>query len=239
MTETVWLTTGDLLAMLAYLGERIRAGSLAEVTYARKARLAACACCRRRWGLLTDRRSRAAIEAAERFADGELDTAALAEVEQEANFVALEAPYFLMPAALAAAVAAAQPPLDVRTVFRCYLQKAQRDAVFECGLPSEEGAAAAAASTQEMRIQCGVLREVFGNPFRPPQVEPALRRWNDGCVVRLAQRIYEERCWDDLPILCDALADAGCTDERLIAHCAAPAEHARGCWALDALLGRE
>jgi hypothetical protein len=231
MTETVWLTGADPGPMLEYLAGRASA---------RKLRLAACACCRRDSALLSDRRVRAAVEAAERFAEGLLDADGLTAAETAANAAALEEAYFLMPAAVAAVAATAESAPDaLRLVLRCYLSKAERDAVYECALPSEQAAAVAAARAQEGAVQCALLREVFGNPFRPPTLEPALRRWNDGCVVRLAQTIHDRRRWDELPILADALADAGCRDEALLAHCTAAREHALGCWALDALLEKE
>jgi hypothetical protein len=91
-----------------------------------------------------------------------------------------------------------------------------------------------------------LLRDIFGNPFRPsPPVPPAVLAWNDGAVRRLAQAAYEER---QLPagtldagrlgILADALLDAGCDDEGLLAHLRSDGPHMRGCWAVDAVLGR-
>jgi hypothetical protein len=83
-----------------------------------------------------------------------------------------------------------------------------------------------------------VLREVAGNPFRPLMLRYAWRAWQGGTVVRLAQAIYAERRFDDLPVLADALEDAGCADEQVLGHCRGPGEHVRGCWLLDALLGK-
>ena len=85
---------------------------------------------------------------------------------------------------------------------------------------------------------CDLVREIFGNPSRPVHVEESWLRWNDGCVVKLARGIYDGQRWLDLPILADALLDAGCDDEELLAHCRSTEGHTRGCWALDLLLGR-
>jgi len=63
--------------------------------------------------------------------------------------------------------------------------------------------------------------------------------WLTGTVTSLAQAIYDERAFDRLPILADALEDAGCTNQDILAHCRQPGEHCRGCWALDLVLGRE
>ena len=69
-------------------------------------------------------------------------------------------------------------------------------------------------------------------------VSPAVLAWSDGTVMRMAQGIHEERAFDRLPILGDALLDAGCDDEELIGHCRSAGPHVRGCWALDLILGK-
>jgi hypothetical protein len=84
-----------------------------------------------------------------------------------------------------------------------------------------------------------LLRDIFGNPFRPVSLGPAVLQWNEGTIVKLAQAIYEERAFDDLPVLADALEDAGCLDADILSHCRQPAEHAKGCWVVDLLLGKK
>jgi hypothetical protein len=92
----------------------------------------------------------------------------------------------------------------------------------------------------EKRIQAHLLRDVVGNPFRPP---PALalsvREWNENTPRRIAQTIYEERAFDRLPILADALEDAGCDNVDILAHCRGPGPHVRGCWVVDLILGKQ
>ena len=84
-----------------------------------------------------------------------------------------------------------------------------------------------------------MMREVFGNPFRPaPAIDPSWLAWNGGTVRKLAQAIYDDRAFDRLPVLADALEDAGCNDAELLSLCRGPGPHARGCWALDLLLGK-
>ena len=86
----------------------------------------------------------------------------------------------------------------------------------------------------QARVQCRLLHDIFGNPFRPPPaIDPAVLAWNGGAVRRLAQAIYDDRAFDRLPLLADALLDAGCADEELLAHCRQGGEHVRGCWAVD------
>jgi hypothetical protein len=82
------------------------------------------------------------------------------------------------------------------------------------------------------------IREVFPGPFRAVIVLEGWLRANGGAVPQVARVIYEERRFADLPILADALEEAGCSDAHLLAHLRSPGPHLRGCWALDALLGR-
>jgi hypothetical protein len=86
--------------------------------------------------------------------------------------------------------------------------------------------------------QAGLFRDVVRGPFRPLLVRAAWRRWREGTVLGIAQGIYHDRAFEQLPILADALLDAGCADEELLAHCRSGAEHVRGCWAVDCVLGR-
>jgi hypothetical protein len=88
------------------------------------------------------------------------------------------------------------------------------------------------------RRQSTLLRCIFGNPFRPAALDPAWLRRNDGTAAKLAQAVYEERRFADLPILADALEEAGCTDAAILAHCREPGDHVRGCWVVDLLLGK-
>jgi hypothetical protein len=85
---------------------------------------------------------------------------------------------------------------------------------------------------------CRVIRDLFGNPFRQPDINPLWLRAGDGTVRKLAQGIYDEACFDRLPIVADALEEVGCDDQALIRHCRSVDRHFRGCWAIDALLGK-
>jgi hypothetical protein len=81
-----------------------------------------------------------------------------------------------------------------------------------------------------------LLRCVYGNPFRPVAVAP---EWLTSTVTALATGIYADRAFDRLPILADALQDAGCESEEVLSHCRGPGPHVRGCWVIDLLLGKE
>lgn len=81
----------------------------------------------------------------------------------------------------------------------------------------------------------GLLRDIVGNPFRPIALDPA---WLTTTVHSLAQTVYDERAFDRLPVLADALEDAGCANHELLSHCRGPGSHVRGCWVVDLLLGK-
>ncbi|MBA4191715.1 MAG: hypothetical protein C0467_27360 [Planctomycetaceae bacterium] len=81
------------------------------------------------------------------------------------------------------------------------------------------------------------MSDIFGNPFRPVVVDPT---WRTSTVTQLARGIYDDRTFDVLPILADALQDAGCDCDDILNHFRDPnATHVRGCWALDLVLGKE
>jgi hypothetical protein len=101
-----------------------------------------------------------------------------------------------------------------------------------------EGEATWDRITAVARVQvAGVVRDVLGNPFRVPVIDPTWLTWDNGTIANLARGIYDERDFERMPILGDALEEAGCTDEHLLGHCHAGGTHVRGCWVLDLLLG--
>jgi hypothetical protein len=95
----------------------------------------------------------------------------------------------------------------------------------------------------EGKAQAALLRCLFGNPFRPLTLDPA---WRTPTICSLAQAGYEQRQLPSghldparLTVLADALEEAGCTDPATLGHLRGPGSHARGCWVLDLLLGKE
>ncbi len=222
MTEADWESGNDLAGMLQHLREDASD---------RKLRLFACACCRRVWHLLTGERSRHAVEVAERYADG------------RADFVELKTAIPGDGLAGDPAHCAAEPHL---WICRGYADAASYAALAVAGAAgpsrSPEWTKARAA---EVAAQCRLLREIFGNPFRPACVAPAVRGWRDGTVVRLAQAAYEERHLPSghldgsrLCILADAVEEAGCADVGLLQHLRGAGPHVKGCWAIDVLAGK-
>ncbi|MFL5341777.1 MAG: hypothetical protein ACJ8F7_16655 [Gemmataceae bacterium] len=91
---------------------------------------------------------------------------------------------------------------------------------------------------RELLAQAQLVREVFGNPFRPVAIDPDWLTWRDGTAVKLAQTIYDDKRFDIMPILADALHEAGCTNDEILKHCTEPGEHVRGCWVVDLILGK-
>jgi len=69
-------------------------------------------------------------------------------------------------------------------------------------------------------------------------IEPSWLTWNDGIVLKLAQAIYGDRAFDRMPVLADALEEAGCDNADILAHCRERGDHVRGCWVVDLLLGK-
>jgi hypothetical protein len=81
-----------------------------------------------------------------------------------------------------------------------------------------------------------MLRDIFGNTFRPITFNPT---WLTPNVVQLAQSIYNDRAFDRLPVMADALVQAGCDNDEILAHCRGPGPHVRGCWVIDLMLGKK
>ncbi|WP_020475697.1 hypothetical protein [Zavarzinella formosa] len=88
----------------------------------------------------------------------------------------------------------------------------------------------------ESEAHCRIIRDIFGNPFRPIAFDTA---WRTADVLGIAEGIYDDRAFGRLPILADALEDAGCDDPDILSHCRGPGPHARGCWVVDLALGKE
>jgi hypothetical protein len=91
---------------------------------------------------------------------------------------------------------------------------------------------------EERLRRCAWVRDLFGNPFRPRSLNAAWLHWNDGAVRKTVRTIYDEGRFADLPLLADALEEAGCDDAFLLHHCRQAGGHVRGCWAVDLLTGR-
>jgi hypothetical protein len=177
----------------------------------RKLRLFGVACCRRVWGRLVEEASRRAVTTAEDYADGLASDAELDEARLRAGWA--EKWSGQPEAADAAAWTASR----------------------EAGLLWVVTAARRTASVS----QAALLRDILGNPFRPVTLDPAWLTWHDSLLVSMARRMYESRDFTDMPVLADALEEAGCQDQNILGHCRSGGGHVRGCWVVDLLLGKE
>ncbi len=207
MTETEWLQCTDPHRMIIFL---------LKTATTRKARLFACAWSRYRLGDAFDGSFIASfVQTAERYADrlasDEKREAACETVQQIVEKAVAEQDW-----ERAAVAANARDALSIGTqrIFGLERQKTiRRDP-----------------------HQCSLLREIFGNPFRPVAVQPA---WLDDAVVKMAEAIYDGRAWEQMPMLADALEHAGCGNQDVLDHCRKPGQHMLGCWVVDLVLGRK
>ncbi len=203
MTEAEWLTSMDPAAMLEWLIEKHRpARDDGLIISDRRLRLFACACCRQVWHLLTDERSRKAVEVTERFADREATTDEFQAAREAAHGV--DSSYY-SPAWWPWYAGMKNAMNGVRDIL--------------CALTDDKDIRHSAFAA--------LLREIVGNPFRPVVLADWWHNQMPGSRVRicelaprLAQAAYEDRqsdgtlAPDRLLVLADALEDAGCPTEE-------------------------
>jgi hypothetical protein len=216
MREEKWLASKDPKAMLKFLGRRSK----------RKFRLLACACVRRIWHLLENERSRQLVILVEAVAEDETKEFHLPHALDRAKMVILHTRSG--SSARAAECTACVMPDYLPQLFRC--------AAHSTVVPYSYSRKPTRQEKREYREQAILLREIFGNSFRPIDFDP---NWLTSTVVAISTGIYNDRASDRMPILADALQDAGCENEDMLNHCRQPGEHVRGCWVVDLLLGKE
>jgi hypothetical protein len=227
MTEKQWRTCTAPLLMLEHLGG----------ASPRKLRLFAVACCRRIEHYLIDPRSRQLIDLSEQYADGLIPDQELSAGGQAAGMAAEDVHW---EGGGAVEQSSAETVMGLRE--QLYVDWVANKAaetmgdVAESDNDNEEDDSFEGGAARERSAQVDLVRDIFGNPFRPVVLDP---RWLTANAVDLARTIYEERAFERLPILADALMDAGCADEALLAHCRGPGPHVRGCWVADLLLGKK
>jgi hypothetical protein len=214
MNESQWLSGCMPLWMLEHL--RPHASE-------RKLLLFGAACARRIWHLLPGDRSHHAVELTERYADGELSRP---EFRRLWNLSYYDWTDWAVEEVLQGRAA------DLVLRVADWARVVVGDAL------TADGSDVEALRVHEQQAQADLLRDIFGNPFRPRPPEPTWLRWHEGALTGWARSIYEGRQFAELPILADALEDAGCDDPDLLAHCRGGGEHVRGCWVLDHLLGK-
>ena len=238
MSEYDWLTCTSAYDMLDYLH---RLGK----TSSRKSRLVGCAFCRRFWYLFEDE-LRQAVNVAEQHADGlvqeeEVKAAREALWNPEGVFIGLEDDTIEDSVAWAArGVLMPDGRAGLFTVLQSLHYTIQMEWAGDHKLWVEiPGTKISAAFDEEWSYQCGIIREIFGNPCRPVMIDPVWLTWNRGAIAKLARSIYDDGAFDTLPILADALEEAGCLDGSMLSHCRLGKDHVPGCWVIDLLLGKE
>jgi hypothetical protein len=210
MTESDWQSTTDPGRMLRFL---------MPTRPKRKLALFGVACARRIPRLCQEPASAAAIAVSERYADRRAKISELRVALRNAG----------------------PPPGDYSRYSRAELDRYLAEHAVLCNaasnaeLVSEYALKAAHDRGTEKRTQCDLLREVFGNPFRKVR---ARKDWLTSTVRQLAEATYTDNAFGGLPILADALEDAGCEDRDILSHCRGPGSHVRGCWVVDLVLGK-
>jgi hypothetical protein len=223
MTEPEWRASHSPEAMLHHLSDQASP---------RKLRLYAVSCCHRISVLLNDDRLKNAVEVARRFADGK---ASMVEMQAAGQTVALIARITGNPLEpTSRATYAIGGAAWAATRNSAWL--AAWDAAWDSRMAARDFLSDRTDWERERLWQAGVLKDLFGNPFRSVYIHPS---WltADSPVVQLARVIYDEERYGDLPYLGDALEEAGCGDATVLEHCRSPGPHYRGCWVVDAVLG--
>jgi hypothetical protein len=220
MTETErhrhWLATNDHPRDLLEMVEEI----LITGSLERRWRLCICAWAQRVVHLAKVPAAPELIKAAERYADGEVPIEILESLwrsqDRPAESFTPASQAFL--ATLATGFRSGDPH------------------TFNLAVHAADDAASASGNMEiEWGTQAAIVKDIFGNPFRPITFNPA---WLTSTVLALANGIYQEKAFDRMPILADALQDSGCDCEDILNHCRQPGEHVRGCWLVDLLLGK-
>ncbi|MFN0020507.1 MAG: SMI1/KNR4 family protein [Pirellulaceae bacterium] len=197
---------------------------------ARKMRLLGIACCQRLKDLPKDDDCVRAVRLAEQMVAGvaAIDEVASLRSHLKKKYLAIVKGEMHSPAGLwcvGAAKNLLQEDVD-------YLKKAPVYAG-DANLSRVWDAANSATFCNELESYADLWREVLGNPFHPVKFAP---RWRTEAAMELAREIYESQAFDRMAILADAIANAGCNDQRILAHCHRSAGHVRGCWVLDLIL---
>jgi len=223
----------------------------------RRFRRFACACCRRVWGHIPGPSSRAAVVAVEEYLGGRATPAALeaaftasARVEYLEDGTKRPDPAywavkylgrgFYKLSAGASALVVASRTLSLADEAYGGPVRSAFDGCFYAGAgvfltPFRWPEPVPAAVRAERGVLAGVLRCLFGNPFRPAARSPA---WRTSTCLALAEQMDRTGEFAPMPVLGDALEEAGCDNVDILSHCRGPGPHVRGCWVVDLVLGK-
>jgi hypothetical protein len=213
----------------------------------RKLRLFACACCRRIVRLSDGQHLVIAIESAEQHADGLATTEEMLAAWEAADQAVWAFNGVASEQLALAAIEWATKKYSAQDCARACRRALEAFEQEQAWLPwgrrsanwwSDMRAKVEMTLAEERTYQADLLRCIIGNPFRPMPIDPAWVSWSGGTLVKMAEAIYEDRAFDRLPILADALEESGCDDAGILGHCRQPGEHVRGCWVIDLILGK-
>jgi hypothetical protein len=228
----------------------------------RKLHLLAAALLRRIWAYLPSDHTRFAVEATEKFADGRTSADALAWARSQAARESGEwhwlarGSYDDYNLILHEWGECADCPACSGPVARYEYRVAKRGGILDGARRGigEPAWTAAGVVFYVLAAECPVqrrdpegmaerwarqslfatIREVLGEDGTPDRLAP---EWLTSDVLALARGTHRDQAFDRLPILADALQDAGCDDESVLWHCRRPGGHARGCWVVDLAMG--
>ncbi len=225
MTEAEWLACPHSEAMLKFMNNSAST---------RKLRLLAVAACRRVWGSL-GKAGRNGVEAIETYPEGVADEQNYDALRRQVGVeitsrVLARAGGKLICASTAVLRSFLSDNVEIHTPLLEYLASALDFAAAAYGIGD-----ANLPDNEEQQAQTALVRDIFGNPFRPVAFTAS---WQTGTVQTLARQMYDSRDFSAMPILADALQDAGCENEDILNHCRGAGPHVRGCWVVDALLGK-
>jgi hypothetical protein len=236
MTEAEWMAGRNILKML---------GCFFEHSTHRKNALFACACSRQVWNVMP-RFCREALLAVERYLEGQA-----AEEELVDSFAGFQPRSVDSEMTGSLQAVNAIEYLGWRWSWGWRNQRPNPESYLHrpCMQPYETSQVARSVAESlaksipwdtARKSQIPLLYELMGNPYRP--VEPCtldVMAWNGGTVPKVAETIYRDRDFESMPILADALEDAGYTDSTILEHLRLSTTHQLGCWALDYLLGKK
>ncbi len=234
MEEQEWLTTTDDLAMLRFLGDK---------SSVRKMRLFLCGCARASWERMPISWLRELVVEAEIIADADGDVERLQAANRElllffrSNLNENETVLLRQRMSeLLSVYGTWDWDTTARTGAISFIQLVYAASFRNHMLPRLATTSAWRYARGELSTAaCPLLRDVIGNPFRPVVFDPS---WRTEHTVGIAAKMYEEREFAAMPILADALQEAGCEDAVILAHCREPGVHVRGCWVVDLVLGK-
>jgi hypothetical protein len=237
MTEAEWLAcTNDPIAMLR---------QVCFPRHKRKLALFICACWRKVWHLLSPS-VQERLPGVEVGCDTEVDERSYHEWQRTLDEIDLEMGEAVWDATgqfrshwttqTAQLAAVLLPGICALNYWDWGSMEAQADRVADYCVASGEEVAKSWSNFRS--YQCELFRDIFGLLEHSIALDPGWLTWNGGTITRLAQAIYDERAFEGLPVLADALEDAGCTGNAILEHLRGAGPHTRGCWALDLLLNK-